>query len=192
MRTHLDTKTTKSVLCLDCTFCTTGPSPSNSETTLDLSLQYFHCLYIVECHYLHSDLGDLQPMNIRTFHKQIKPLQLQDLTVFTEHNCLLFFVIYGPQMHHNKPVAHPCPAFLVVLCTSLCDAVTGIHMSSLKSEDLPCPDCLHCTHPVKTQDDFLCLIISPHLLCFCSTDLCHDASDVKSWNITTYSKFSTP
>lgn len=43
LRTHLDTKTTRSALHLDCTFCTTGPWSSNSTTTLDLSLQYLHC-----------------------------------------------------------------------------------------------------------------------------------------------------
>ena len=79
------------------------------------------------------------------------------------------------------------PCFLVVLCTSLCDAVAGIHMSSLKSKDLPCPDCLHRTHPVKTQDDFLCLITSPQPTqssprlygCY-STDLPHDAAVMRN------------
>ena len=133
---------------------------------------------------------------IWTFHKHIKPLQ--DLTVSTEHNCLPFFVIYGPQTHHNKSVAHPCPAFLVVLCTSLCDAVAGIHMSSLKSEDLPCPDCLHCTHPVKTQDDFLCLIASPqptqsspHLLLYWFVSWSQWCK-ILEHHSTTYSKLSTP
>ena len=81
----------------------------------------------------------------------------------------------------------PMPCFLVVLCTSLCDAVAGIHMSSLKSKDLPCPDCLHRTHPVKTQDDFLCLITSPQPTqssprlygCY-STDLPHDAAVMRN------------